>query len=104
MRPLTFKALRKVNVRRCKAAFHSLKAWSPNDWAVAVAGEVGEACNKLKKRRRGEKIPLKDIADEIADAVIYLDLLAARIGVNLGKAVVSKFNEVSIRRGVRHRL
>ena len=53
----------------------------------------------IKKRRRGETIPADAIADEIADVVIYADLLAARLGVNLEAAVQRKFNEVSQRVG-----
>lgn len=37
------------------------------------------------------------IADEIADTVIYADLLAARRGIDLGNAVITKFNTVSKR-------
>jgi NTP pyrophosphatase (non-canonical NTP hydrolase) len=45
--------------------------------------------------RRGDAIPLQSVSDEIADVAIYLDLLAARLGINLEEAVVKKFNEVS---------
>ena len=37
---------------------------------------------------------------ELADAQIYLDLLAKSIGVDLGEATRAKFNEVSDRVGV----
>ncbi len=62
-------------------------------------GEGGELCNMLKKRRRGEAIPDKDIAHELADIQIYLDLLAQRLGINLEAAVIEKFNIVSAKRG-----
>ena len=80
-------------------AFHPINHWSPTDWACAFAGEVGEACNLIKKRRRGEDIPTQDIAYEIADAIIYADLLAARLGISLEDAVREKFNIVSDRVG-----
>lgn len=35
---------------------------------------------------------------ELADHIIYADLLAARLGVNLEAAVVRKFNAVSTMR------
>lgn len=95
---LTFAELREVDVRRCEEAFHQVPEWSPTDWGCAIAGEVGEACNHLKKLRRGECIPIKAIADELADAVIYIDLLASRLGIDLGAAIVDKFNEVSRRK------
>jgi NTP pyrophosphatase (non-canonical NTP hydrolase) len=63
-----------------------------------MAGECGEVCNLIKKLRRGESVPLIEIGDELADVVIYCDLLAARLKIDLGDAVVRKFNEVSDRR------
>ena len=98
---LTFKNLRIANVERCEHSFgNKIEEWSPTDWGCALAGEAGELCNKLKKMRRGESVPLKDVADEIADTVIYCDLLAERLGINLDEAVISKFNEVTHRRGL----
>lgn len=106
---LTFTQLRYANTKRCNEVFHALDSWSPTDWACAVAGEVGEACNIIKKLRRLDdgtntaKDPqtkeecIELIAKELADAVIYIDLLAARLNIDLGDAVVDKFNEVSDR-------
>jgi NTP pyrophosphatase (non-canonical NTP hydrolase) len=92
--------LRKANKKRCIESFkHSLEDWSEMEWGCAAAGEMGELCNLLKKRRRGETIPLKAVMDEIADVIIYLDLLAARLGVHLSGPIRDKFNEVSDRRG-----
>jgi NTP pyrophosphatase (non-canonical NTP hydrolase) len=100
--PLTFEALRSASVDRCNHVFHpkdGINEWSPTDWATAMAGECGEACNLVKKMRRGEEIPIKEVAKELADLVIYTDLLAARLGIDLAEAVIQKFNEVSDRRG-----
>jgi NTP pyrophosphatase (non-canonical NTP hydrolase) len=69
-----------------------------------MAGEAGEACNLIKKMRRGDHVNLKQVADELADLVIYADLLAARLDINLGAAVVDKFNEVSAKKKVEHYL
>lgn len=76
--------------------------WSLSDWMTAVAGELGEAANIIKKVNRGdlsldEARPL--LAKEYADVATYLDILAMRTGVDLGKAVKEKFNEVSDRVG-----
>ena len=81
--------------------------WSLNDWAVAVTGELGEACNVLKKVRRGdltldEARPL--LTQEFADVVIYMDLLASQAGIALGQAVMDTFNNKSIKVGSRVRL
>lgn len=106
---MNFKTLRKANVTRCETVFHPLNSWSITDWACAMAGEAGETCNAVKKLRRLDdgtntsKDPqthaehVESIAQEIADTVIYCDLLAARLGIDLGEAVKIKFNEVSVR-------
>ena len=92
--------LRKANKLRCERDFaHSLDSWSEMEWGCAAAGEMGELCNLLKKRGRGEDIPLKAVMDEIADVIIYLDLLAARLGVHLSGPIREKFNETSEKRG-----
>ena len=101
--------LRVANVRRCEEVFHSLHAWTPTDWACALAGEVGEACNAVKKLRRiadgtntakdpqTEAEAIKAIGAELADTIIYADLLAARLGIDLSYEIQCKFNEVSRR-------
>jgi NTP pyrophosphatase (non-canonical NTP hydrolase) len=96
---MTFEKLRIFNVMRCEDVFHKLDEWHPNDWMTALCGEVGEAANLLKKAKRGEEISISDIAKELADVIIYTDLLAARLRIDLNEAVISKFNEVSDRRG-----
>lgn len=111
---LGFDELRLTNVRRCVDAFHPIAAWSPTDWACAMAGEAGETCNVVKKLRRLDSSPqiahkdrealLHDAADEIADTVIYLDLLAARLGIDFGAAVRRKFNATSVKVGSEVRL
>jgi NTP pyrophosphatase (non-canonical NTP hydrolase) len=110
---LTFKKLHKINSRR-SSQFHSGDEWTPMDWGCALAGEVGEACNFIKKLRRLGKVDnallrdepnkkqkdfIKEIGKELADVILYADLLADCLGIDLGKAVIEKFNEISDRRG-----
>lgn len=97
-RELRFSQLREANVRRCEKHFHKLSDWTATDWACALAGEVGELCNFIKKARRGQKIPQQEFAKEIADIQCYLDLLAAKMGIDLAEATINKFNEVSDRK------
>ena len=97
---LGLRQFRRVNVARCEGGFAPLDSWSGTDWGCALAGEVGEACNLLKKARRGTKIDIEALADELADVFTYLDLLAARHGIDLAEAVVRKFNDVSCRADV----
>jgi NTP pyrophosphatase (non-canonical NTP hydrolase) len=101
---LSFSTLRKANLARCNENFRPIKDWSPLEWGGALAGEAGELCNFLKKLRRGEKIKKKNIAHELADVVMYADLCAARLDIDLGKAVKEKFNIVSKRKKSKHRL
>lgn len=99
---LGFAELRLANVTRCEKAFHLLDAWSPADWMLACTGELGEAANLIKKVKRGDfELDEKrsEIGEELADVVIYLDLLAANLGIDLGEATRRKFNIVSERRG-----
>ncbi len=100
--PLTFRRLRETNVRRCQDAFkRCLTDWSLAEWSNAMAGECGEACNLTKKMLRGDrggKKDIKELGKEIADVIVYADLLAAAAGIDLEKAVIQKFNEVSDRK------
>lgn len=96
--PVNFDALRELNIERCEAKDgfkHNLLSWSPTDWGCAMGGECGEALNLIKKLRRGEEIDPVQIGKEIADVVIYADLLAARLGLRLGDLVRMKFNQKS---------
>ena len=112
-RELTFNEFRAANVARC-VKWHPLGigSWSSSDWLVAVTGELGELASLLKMRNRerdglpGNKFSPTDkqIADELADVLTYLDLLAAALGIDLGQAAVRKFNEVSARVGFPDRI
>lgn len=110
---LTFDHFRRANVTRClKWHPEGIESWSPSDWLTALAGELGELASLLKMRNRerdglpGNKFSPTDkmVADELADVLTYLDLLAAALGVDLGRAAVSKFNEVSERVGFPDRI
>ena len=78
--------------------------WSIAEWTNAMAGEAGEACNIAKKLIRGdygddEELGIGELLDEIADVVIYADLVCQRVNRKLEIAVHNKFNEVSERIG-----
>jgi NTP pyrophosphatase (non-canonical NTP hydrolase) len=98
---LTFDKFSETNRRRNREYFADCKEWLEVDWGNAIAGEVGELCNMIKKRRRSwkdsDRIPDVELGKEIADAICYLDLLADKLGLNLGEIVASKFNEISDR-------
>ena len=100
-----FKQLREINVDRCVNGFkHQLSDWSVMEWGCAIGGEAGELLNILKKIRRAEQNiggsrvdgdSKQAVADEIADIIIYCDLLAAKMGIDLQTAITRKFNETS---------
>ncbi|MFA7504246.1 MAG: MazG-like family protein [Burkholderiaceae bacterium] len=114
---LTFNALRGANKARLPQfkngrgePAHSRpdgSDWALSTWCNAVLGELGEAANLIKKIERGD-ITLDDareaLGKELADVVTYLDILAFRAGVDLGRATIDKFNEVSARVGANVRL
>lgn len=97
--PLTFTRLREANVERSHEVYHQVEEWSPTDWATALAGEVGEVCHVVKQWRRNKFPSIRELADEIADTVLYADLLAERFGIDLGEAIRRKFNATSEKAG-----
>lgn len=75
-----------------------------------LAGEVGEACNVIKKLERermgirGSRDTIGHLAEELADVVICVDLICMAAGIDLDAAVASKFNATSEKVGLRTRL
>jgi NTP pyrophosphatase (non-canonical NTP hydrolase) len=86
---LTFRTLRDANIKRLPF-FKNAKGrtahskpdgsdWTVSDWYMAASGEMGEFANLAKKVLRGD-FTLDEVrgklADELADVVIYVDILA----------------------------
>lgn len=75
-----------------------------------MAGEVGEACNVIKKLERerlgirGSRATQGQLAEELADVVICADLIAMSAGIDLDAAVRAKFNATSEKVGLKTRL
>lgn len=103
-----------MNATRADVWHKGAPEWSTSDWAVALAGEVGEACNIIKKMNRvrdglqGNKDTDVDLncalALELADVFIYLDLLATHCEIDLESAVRTKFNATSEKFGFEERI
>ncbi|HUU24801.1 MAG TPA: MazG-like family protein [Methyloceanibacter sp.] len=118
---LTFRQVTEANVVRCDR-WHDggLNDWSVSRWALAMAGEAGEVCNAVKKLNRIEdgissisdpdrqlstrQESVAKIGEELADTFLYLNLLAARLGIDLQDEVIAKFNATSERYGFPERL
>ncbi len=102
---LTFNVLREANAQRVGKftgnkgqLAHAKKDgsdWTPAQWLQAMIGELGEYANVRKKYERGDisEEEFKALAGyELADVMIYFDLLCTNMKINLGEMVVDKFN------------
>ena len=88
------------------AAYPACAEWTLADWGNALAGEVGEACNIIKKIRRNDFPEAVEAAEarralmaELADVISYTCLIADALGLDLQAAHRLKFNEVNRRIG-----
>ena len=85
-------------------AFRDARGWkryhTPKNLALSVAVELGELLEHFQWESDGEileavKDPAKReaIADEIADVIIYLTLLAHELGIDLSEALEKKLRK-----------
>lgn len=90
--------------------------WSILEWAGAMAGEAGEACNAAKKLKRllsqmknldkrklfspavAQSVPIykQEVAKEVADTILYGICVANALEIDLIPVLVYVFNEKSI--------
>lgn len=103
------KNLRKANVAR-NAEWDAGGKLSLSFRGNEIAGEVGEACNVIKKLDRermglvGSRDTIAHLAEELADVVICADLIAMHEGIDLAAAIEAKFNATSEKVGLKTRL
>jgi NTP pyrophosphatase (non-canonical NTP hydrolase) len=103
---LTFNVLRDANRSRQKEWPGHEKADTAFR-ALEVCGEAGEVAEAVKKLLRAERGILggtatkADVAAEIGDLLVSLDLLAEDLGIDLGEALRAKFNATSDKHGLR---
>ena len=104
---MKFKDLRKANAER-QALWCDDPTRQPDlsFRGNELAGETGEACNVIKKLERerhgwrGSRATVQDLADELADVIICVDLIAMGAGIDLSVAVREKFNLTSRKVGL----
>lgn len=109
---LDLAAMRPVNVQRAKEGFKCYDNQPLTYWTTALAGEVGELCNMIKKMQRverggldgGSSYSAKDITkemlkEEIGGIAIYLDLLASLLDISLEDAIIDTFDAKSEKYG-----
>ena len=106
---VTYATLREANIARQQewdAGNQITLAYRGNE----LAGEVGEACNIIKKLERerlgirGSRATREQLAEELADIVICTDLVAMSEEIDLDAAVAAKFNATSEKVGLSTRL
>jgi NTP pyrophosphatase (non-canonical NTP hydrolase) len=108
-----------INRQRAAKWHEGAEPWSLADWSNAIAGEVGELANIVKKMRRIQTETLKQRADEqdmgvlrakalkeVADIAIYLDLMLEQLDPDaiMDDVIADKFNETSREFGFTERL
>lgn len=102
--------LRAANVARDQEWNTGSERVSMTFRATELAGEVGEACNVIKKLEReriglvGSRDTKEHLAEELADIVICTDLVAMDAGIDLDAAITAKFNATSEKNGLSTRL
>lgn len=109
---LDLQTFRPLNVQRATTGFKCYDNQPLTYWTTALAGEVGELCNMIKKMQRVEKggidggssYTAKDITkemlkEEIGGIAIYLDLLASLLDIDLEEAIIDTFNSKSAKYG-----
>jgi hypothetical protein len=73
-------------------------------------GSLGRVSEQMKKYLRAERgiegstADVTDIAREMGDCMVALDLLADELGIDLGDATATKFNETSEKYGLSTRI
>ena len=89
-----------------------LQQWTLLEWAGAMAGEAGEACNSAKKLRRiqslncipaTEKLRMQ-VAKEVADVIIYGMLIFSILEIDAEEIIRQVFNKKSEEYGFPERL
>jgi NTP pyrophosphatase (non-canonical NTP hydrolase) len=105
---LDISEFRKMSIRRAIEAFNCYENQPLTFWTTALAGELGELCNMIKKIQRvelggidgGHSYTAKNITpemlkEEIGGIYIYLDLLASLLKISMEDAIIDTFNEKS---------
>lgn len=112
---MKLRKLQKVNAERAIEWHKPGHAeWTGGDWGNAMGGECGEAQNVIKKIRRLEcglatEPPFEvdlvaELAEELADTLLYVLLVAEHFGIDMTIATRYKFNKVSEEKGFEQRI
>ena len=97
---MNFKKLRNANILR-NIEWNPDNKVTPTFRGLELSGEVGEACNIIKKLERerigirGGRATIEELEEELSDIMICVDLIAMDYNINLDRAVSDKFNKTS---------
>lgn len=105
---LDLQKFRDLNAQRAVEGFKTYKNVPITYWTTALAGEIGELCNMVKKMERvanggidggssytAASITKEMLKEEIGGIGIYLDLLAGLLDISLEDAIIETFNSKS---------
>lgn len=105
---LDLQKFREINTQRAVEGFKTYKNVPLSFWGTALAGELGELCNMIKKIERvkmggidagssytAASLTKEMIQEEIGGVFIYLDLLASLLDISLEEAAIKTFNDKS---------
>jgi len=98
---MTFDEFQSANERRSLSGKYPAICETPEFLSLAIAGEAGELANIIKKSMRGDfEISEKrtEILNELADIMTYCDKMINNLGGRTEQVLVSKFNEVCLRK------
>ena len=117
---LTLLVIQRINEGRARRWHNgNLHEWNPLEWAGAMAGEAGEACNAAKKLRRmvlgisnhdtrdadpNTERYKAQVAKEVADTIIYGLILMSVVDADAEETIRAVFNAKSEEYGFPERL
>jgi len=97
---LTFPYFSYANRARIPA-FGNGQGHSIQELALCIAEEAGEIAAAVLgatgAKKRKAHLTAKDVVDECADAITYLDLMIQELGYHTDDVLIDKFNRVSVR-------
>lgn len=109
---LNLKEFSKLNRDRAVEGFKTYERVPLTYWTTAIAGEVGELCNMIKKLERVKNggidggssytaatITKEMIEEQIGGIAIYLDLISGILDIDLQQAIIKTFNSKSEKYG-----
>jgi len=89
-----------IQLRNIEKLQRETYSWCCADWGNAIASEVGEMCDKIKRLTdpSEKRITTKqDVLNEIADIIICCAMFSAVLDANLEEVIKHKFNITSER-------